>query len=472
MPRRLDKNLPYSIYINGTDGAANNALSCAFSASLNPTAACTVSTFFFPVGPRKAFVLADNSLAGTTNSYWIRVNANGSTDYFCTIGGVAKNITGATSVRVKWNEWNLLEWTFSGTAINMFLNGSQLTEQFTGLSGALGTNTGETRFGAYYSGGLSLTMLGYLYKPQVLNTSIVLADHVRHWSNFAYSSSFAANVKLDPAMTEGSGSTTADLSGNSNTMTLGASASWSTFSPSKARTTITNRTDIGVDVAASGEITVTDYEFLVGKNSTATLTVTDWTAMAGGTLDLFSGSIVVVEGVDFTAATSNDATATAFAAAIDTAAGDPITAVVGAVITMTVPGANNGGAVTWDMGGLTPTSTSFSGGFDRTNLNIGNSSGEFRDIGPIVIGVNNDGTATNIATWINSSAENAFVSAAAVGSVVTVTYLTTGPAGNAYTMSVTGFEGGTPSGGVTLSGGTLTGGNTGRATITNRTIIS
>ena len=265
-----------------------------------------------------------------------------------------------------------------------------------------------------------------------------------------------------------SGSTVADGSGNGKTLTI-TSAPWTTDRPVTARVAASGRvSNLAVSaVAASGTITVTDYEFLAGKESTNTVTITDWTAMAAGTLDIL-GMIPVVEGVDFTAATSNEQTAINMAAGIDTAVGDSITAVVGTTITLSLPGENDGGSLTWDSGGVTLGSATFSGGFDATQVNFGATNTVFG--AGTAIGANNDEAATNLAATING-AEGGVVTAAAVGPVVTVTYDSTGAIGNTWVTTESAANGGTTSGGLTFSGGTLEGGVdavAGRNTASNR----
>lgn len=269
----------------------------------------------------------------------------------------------------------------------------------------------------------------------------------------------------------GSGSTDVDTSGNGNNGTI-TGATWVTDRVYTARTAAANRTAIPTPVAgvaATGTITVTDYQYLAGKASTATITVTDYTAMTGGTLDVL-GFIIVTEGVDFNAVTSNNQTAINLAAAIDAAAGSSVTTVVGPAITISAPGSNDGGPLTWDTGGLTPTSTTFTGGYDITVLYFGSAFQPFQvagGAGTIDPGLSNSQCASNIATAINGGD----VTAVADGAVVTITYNTVGTVGNAWAMSQQAQSAGTISNGLTLSGATLSGGTNaivGRTAASNR----
>ena len=179
--------------------------------------------------------------------------------------------------------------------------------------------------------------------------------------------------------------------------------------------------------------------------------------MAAGTLTILDGvdAIPVVEGVDFTASTSNEQTAINMAAGIDTAVGDSITAVVGTTITISIPGENDGASLTWDSGGVTLGSATFSGGFDATQVNFGATNTVFG--AGTAIGASNDDAATNLAATING-AEGGVVTAVAVGPVVTITYDVEGTSGNTWVTTESAANGGTTSGGLTFSGGTLAGG--------------
>lgn len=261
----------------------------------------------------------------------------------------------------------------------------------------------------------------------------------------------------------GSGSTDVDTSGNGNNGTI-TGATWVTDRVYTARVAAANRVAIPAaqaGVAATGSITVTDYQYLAGKDAEATITVTDWTAMGGGVLELLGGppeGIAVEEGLDFTAETSNNQTATNLAAGINTVVGETVATAVGATVTIAIPGDGNGGTLTWDAGGLTPTSTTFTGGFDVTRLNYSGGYSPFvvgGGPGFIDPGASNTECATNIAAAITGGGD---ATATALGAVVSITYNVVGTAGNAWAMSQQAQNGGTISNGITLSGATLSGG--------------
>lgn len=255
MPRFISRNTSSSILVNGVSATAPNTLSCANAASLNPTAAVTLECWFMPRFTRASFVLFDNSTIGTTNSYLVLIDSAGRTSFFSTIGGAASNISNATSLRVAWNAWNFMHVTYTGAVVNMFLNGSQFTEQLS-RTGAMGTNSGILRIGAYFTGGDSLTLNGYIYKPRIYNVGITLADHQNRYYKDFTSTAMAAGLVLDPSFT-GSGATIADLSGNNNTITINSSASWTTLErPFVSRSQTTTRTQPSGRTQTSGRSAV------------------------------------------------------------------------------------------------------------------------------------------------------------------------------------------------------------------------
>jgi hypothetical protein len=210
-------------------------------------------------------------------------------------------------------------------------------------------------------------------------------------------------------------------------------------------------------VAATAQITVNDYSNLAGHLASGSFTVTNYTLLAAASLDLF-GMITLVGGVDFTAATSNEATAASIASAIDTAVGEPVTSVVGATVTISVPGDMNGQSAIWTApGGVSPTTVTVTGGYAVTRLTLGSGFTPFgTDPGYIDPGVSNDDCADNIAAFVNGTV---WATAVAVGNVVTITAVDIGTVGNSYALAQTSHSGsGSISNGLGLSGSTFSGG--------------
>lgn len=210
---------------------------------------------------------------------------------------------------------------------------------------------------------------------------------------------------------------------------------------------------------ASGTVTVNDYSELAGAPASGSFTVTDYTHLVGSSFDLF-GMATFTEGAEFNATTSNNATAEAIASAVDAAAGEDVTAVVGATITFTVPGDMNGSSLVWTVpmgGGVSPSTMTVTGGIARTDFHLAGGFQPFgTDPGLIDPGNSNEECAANIAAWVNGTMGN---TAVAVGNVVTITASDMGVGGNAYDISQEPHDGmGTISSGLAFSGATLTGG--------------
>lgn len=254
---------------------------------------------------------------------------------------------------------------------------------------------------------------------------------------------------------EGTGQDTADDVGSNNL--TGSNITWDSNVPTKARSTAAGRqkanTEASVLASATGWVSINDNDLLAGRNSTGVFTVTDWTQMSGGNFDLL-GMVTLTEGVDFTAETSNEVTASNIADALDIVAGEDIANAVGAVVTVVVGGEDEGGEIVWSGTGVSPTTAVCSGGLDKIKISLNGAGFTFPD--DVAIGVDADASASNLATALNGFG-GLGATALAVGNVVTLT-APAGAAGNAVTLAVEGSGGGPIEDDVTISGATLTGG--------------
>jgi hypothetical protein len=216
----------------------------------------------------------------------------------------------------------------------------------------------------------------------------------------------------------------------------------------------------GVPVAAvkaSGTVTIVSYALLNSAAATENITVTDYTQLSGKTVTV--AGHVLTEGADFTAATSNDVTATSLALAI-TGLTEVNASAVGAVITVVAATAGAAGnsitTVTNATAGITVPSATLLGGRDATTINV--------DGNALVAGVgftaatSNSDTATSLATAIDGLSG---VGAGAVGAVVTITNDAYGTAGNSKILTTSNVAG------ATVSGATLAGGVVGDTIIVN-----
>lgn len=190
---------------------------------------------------------------------------------------------------------------------------------------------------------------------------------------------------------------------------------------------------------AVASITVNSYLNAGGPNAETVFTITDYTQLTGTEID-FLGMATLVEGVDFVAETSNEVTAQNIATAFDTLAEEPVTTVDVAEVTVSVPGSLNGSSFVFSASsGVTPTTATLTGGFDKTEIYVASWHASFND--QISIGASNDDCATNLAAEINGALAGT-IDAVAVGNVVTLTATTPGSAGNAFVISTTGRDGG------------------------------
>lgn len=231
MPRFKIRQNSSSVRVNG---GSSDCIVCANSSSLNPTSALTLEMWVRPESYKAGF-LFDNSTSGVTNSYSLLMASNASLVLYCTIGGssiAAANLNG----RLKMNEWNFINTTYNGSAILFFINGEQLSGSTT-ASGSIGTNTEQLRIGRYVNLGSGLNFDGFIYRPRIYSREFTLADHQGRFYNDTDDAAMNSGLVLDLAMTEGSGSSIADISGQRNNGTL-TTATWSTEGRFKNRTLI------------------------------------------------------------------------------------------------------------------------------------------------------------------------------------------------------------------------------------------
>lgn len=205
--------------------------------------------------------------------------------------------------------------------------------------------------------------------------------------------------------------------------------------------------------AATGSFTISDYTKLAGLPSVATITITDYTAMGGGNFNIGSGMLILTEGVDFNAVTSNSVTATNVANAVNAAFG-PICTTLANVVTVSVPnGSAEGATIVWSKTGVSPTTATLLGGNDVSKITVGSINGNFDS--EIPVGSSNTAAASNLSSWINSNSSQ--VTASSSNGVVSVRALSSGASGNSIATTVTGGGGNTPAGS-SAGAATLTGG--------------
>ena len=203
-----------------------------------------------------------------------------------------------------------------------------------------------------------------------------------------------------------------------------------------------------LDQRATGTIDVTDFDLLDLRAATGTIQIVDYTALSGVTVNVNGTDLV--EGVDWTAATSNDATATSLATAIDLISGVGASATTDTVtVTASVAGTAGNSIVmtTTDAVNTVLSGATLSGGQAAGTFTIG--SDTITEGTDFNAETDDDTTATNIATAIDGLTG---VNASATGSVVTIFADAPGTAGNAKALTTN------TAAASTLSGATLLGG--------------
>lgn len=224
LPRR-STILPTPYTINGV-ASTTSGLTIPNNAALNPTSAVTVRIRFMISGQNTHHSLFDNSQAGTTSSYFFDYYEAVGFRWYSTVGGLSKNIVG-TTYRAPRGVWIDAVATYTGAAIFIYVNGVKLAEEITGISGALGTNSGPLRIGRSWNALATGALVGYIHRPMIFNVGCTLSEAQDMYYNDVFSASLQAGKVLDLAMTEGSGTTVADVSTTGAIATLGAAASWS-----------------------------------------------------------------------------------------------------------------------------------------------------------------------------------------------------------------------------------------------------
>lgn len=252
MPRPITDRFTASISQSNT---GQTGILVANSASLNPTDFVCVECRFKPIAGYN-MVLFDNSTSGVTNSYFLSVDGLGNLNWFSTIGGVGKNIIG-TSVKAMRNAWNLVSAFYTGSSIQICLNGSLVSTL--AASGTLGTNSGQLRIGQYYNS--AVTTCGLLTTPRVYHRVYSLADHQDRYYRNRDDATARSGLVLSFPMTEGALTSIADDSGNGNNGTYSNSI-WSRdvpylerpCYPSFAQVLYTNGSSDRVDLGNAGAI--------------------------------------------------------------------------------------------------------------------------------------------------------------------------------------------------------------------------
>lgn len=245
MPRFKTRTFPFSI-----DTATAAGVLLANASSLNPTDLVCLESWFKPV-PGINLVLFDNSQAGATFSYFLSCDGNGTLSWFSTIGGISRNILNI-STKARTHGWNFISGYYDGSQINVCLNGASISTL--AASGALGTNSGQTRVGQYFNSGVPVS--GRMTQARGYRRVYTLLDHQSRYYGNIDNATMRTGLFLDEQMGEGSGSVVADSSGSGNTGTF-SRAVWNVDAPFKERSSVSGRLETSGRAAVSGRVFIT-----------------------------------------------------------------------------------------------------------------------------------------------------------------------------------------------------------------------
>jgi hypothetical protein len=157
-----------------------------------------------------------------------------------------------------------------------------------------------------------------------------------------------------------------------------------------------------IGTVATGSVKVDSYANLVGAKATLNLTVTAYASLTGAVVTV--KDVALTEGVEWTAATSNNATATSLASAIDAITGVGATA-SSAVITVEASAAGKAGnliGTACDSDGLTVPESHLLGGKNHATVKIGATT--LTQGTGFTASVSNASTATSLAAGIHAIA--------------------------------------------------------------------
>ena len=240
---RIGLNVPAdarSVVFNGT----TQKITFANSTSIQGGGTVLVMLFwYFPTTTTGVLTPIDKSQSGTTNSYYM-LQSGPQLLLFFDIGGISKNLL-TSEQRLIANEWNLCGFHYQGSLLRtvMFNSNFQgLSTTSVAATGVVGTNNSPLTIGATTAGTAGTFITGKVYRPVLYTSTLLVSTMADIYKNFNYPT---GGLSMDIRMTEGSGTSVADSSGNGNTGTLIAN-SWSTSVPRIPRSVASSRSAITI----------------------------------------------------------------------------------------------------------------------------------------------------------------------------------------------------------------------------------
>lgn len=265
MPRVAVQNLPYSLRFDG------NAKVVLPTLSASPSGGTVAFRFKSTtiVGYRRIFDCKGETV-GHYGGWSLQTHASSSGKLaFYTYDSSGSYVAAASTsvIPTAYNAWNSCVVVWTADVANIFINGALAgTATITGWSPSDNQYPTIGQPSAYSSSNFVGNVSDFVYNN---GTQWSAADVTRYHSTGAVPSSVTAHYRL----TEGSGPTTYDISGNNNHGTI-TNGTWSTDTPSKLRTVSTNRVtaqnmncalsmrtatsivDCGADPIGTGDVTV------------------------------------------------------------------------------------------------------------------------------------------------------------------------------------------------------------------------
>lgn len=238
--------LTYSVAFNGVDQNAQSAADMEITGSQAFSIGGWVKTREFISSNAKG-IFGAGSVPAFTNGYGplVTVNSAGGFAIANRVNGPFFDTAPTCLYRLQVGEWTHVMLTYAGGsngAQKIYINGNLVhSDTITGIM-----QTGKFSIGGTYLAALGITVyMSTVYGPCCLYTDELSLAEIREiYANQKYP---ADNIKGLWKMTEGSGSTIADSSGNGNNLDIVGGATWSAVDlPVVARTGIVARQGVTV----------------------------------------------------------------------------------------------------------------------------------------------------------------------------------------------------------------------------------
>lgn len=238
-----------------TPSATGSGITVANQAALSPTAALTLEAWIYPFSPYPALsanIIFDNTDTGVSNSYFLAVLPNGTIEFIASFGGTIKSLISSNSVPS--NAWSLVELTWDGTTVKIFINSVQDPTTLA-ASGAMGTSAQVLRIGQYLASGLAtFGFYGYMTGMRVYSRGLTSTDVANRYFSNTNTSTMRIGLQLEYNLVTNTGTSIPDTSGNGFTGTYSTNSWSNTQIPFNARNAVSGRVRVSGRVPVSGRV--------------------------------------------------------------------------------------------------------------------------------------------------------------------------------------------------------------------------